>query len=81
MAARVRFALGFAPHQHCHAAGQRVDLCRLACYHVGQVIDHALQMRDFLFEMFHAAVGKRAAMRGQEGAHAKRRLAPLAPLR
>ena len=59
------FALGFALHEHLHAARQERDFLVLSGDHLGEVIDGADQVGDLGFELFHVARDKPHRCAGQ----------------
>lgn len=67
--------LPFALHQHMHTAVQRHDLAFLTRDNLAEVFDHAGEVSDLFFEVFHAlrlSTARAGLNRGQ-------RLAPSAP--
>lgn len=50
---KTRLALSFAFRQQRGDTCQAVNFARLACHHIGQIIDTAHQMRDLGFQGFH----------------------------
>jgi histidyl-tRNA synthetase len=48
-----RLAFGLALHQHLHPPLQDLDLARLPCGHVRQILDRPHQMRHPFFQRFH----------------------------